>query len=83
MSMQGSIYWMAPEVAQGKGYSAKVDIWSLGCLILEMLTGHPPWHGVKGNIIFLLGKGQQPPIPEGLSEQARDFLGHCFTVYVT
>jgi serine/threonine protein kinase len=27
MSIQGSIPWMAPEVARGKGYSAKVDIW--------------------------------------------------------
>lgn len=27
MSMQGSIPWMAPEVAKGKGYSAKVDVW--------------------------------------------------------
>jgi serine/threonine protein kinase len=44
---------MAPEVARGKGYSAKVDIWSLGCLVLEMLTGHYPWFKVPGNGIVL------------------------------
>ena len=79
--MQGSIYWMAPEVAKGKGYSAKVDIWSLGCLLLEMLTGQQPWHGVKTNIILLLGNGQSPPIPDTVSPMARDFLDKCFIVY--
>ncbi len=38
MSLQGSIFWMAPEVVSlsKKGYSAKIDIWSLGCVVLEM-----------------------------------------------
>ena len=70
MSMQGSVFWMAPEVARsGKGYSAKVDIWSTGCLVLEMLTGNNPWHKATGNVIYLLGNGNAPPIPAGLSER--------------
>jgi serine/threonine protein kinase len=80
MSMQGSIYWMAPEVARGKGYSAKVDIWSCGCLVLEMLTGHVPWHRVQGNIIYLLGTGNSPPIPPELSEMATNFLKTTFEI---
>jgi serine/threonine protein kinase len=78
--MQGSIYWMAPEVARGKGYSAKVDIWSCGCLVLEMLTGHVPWHKVQGNIIYLLGTGNSPPIPSELSEMATNFLKTTFEI---
>ncbi|KAJ3040330.1 hypothetical protein HK097_002584, partial [Rhizophlyctis rosea] len=80
MSMQGSIPWMAPEVAKGKGYGAKVDVWSLGCLVLEMLTGLHPWHKVRGNVIYLLGTGHSPPVPDTLSDSARDFLGKCFTI---
>ncbi|KAJ9079239.1 mitogen-activated protein kinase kinase kinase, partial [Entomophthora muscae] len=34
---------MAPEVVIDHGYSAKVDIWSLSCLLIEMLTGTRPW----------------------------------------
>ena len=78
--MQGSINWMAPEVARGKGYSAKVDIWSCGCLVLEMLTGQIPWHNVRGNVIYLLGTGNKPPLPETLSDMAKDFLNATFDI---
>jgi serine/threonine protein kinase len=82
MSMQGSIYWMAPEVAKGTmGYSGKVDIWSLGCLVLEMLTGEHPWQGIGGSVIFHLGNGRAPPLEEhGLSQISQQFLKLCFSI---
>ena len=42
-SLQGSVYWMAPEVVKQTSYTSKADIWSLGCLVVEMLTGAHPW----------------------------------------
>lgn len=46
---------MAPEVinTQKQGYNSKVDIWSLGCLILEMWTGVRPWAGLKARDVIL------------------------------
>ncbi|KAI8585525.1 kinase-like domain-containing protein, partial [Geranomyces variabilis] len=80
MSMQGSIPWMAPEVARNKGYSAKVDIWSLGCLVLEMLTSQTPWYRARGNVIYLLGTGNAPPLPHTLTAQSRAFIEKCFSI---
>jgi mitogen-activated protein kinase kinase kinase len=42
-SLQGSVFWMAPEVVKQAPYTNKADIWSVGCLIVEMLTGEHPW----------------------------------------
>jgi mitogen-activated protein kinase kinase kinase len=42
-SLQGSVYWMAPEVVKQTSYTRKADIWSLGCLVVEMLTGSHPF----------------------------------------
>jgi len=42
-SLQGSVYWMAPEVVKQTTYTTKADIWSLGCLIVEMFTGEHPF----------------------------------------
>jgi serine/threonine protein kinase len=34
---------MAPEVLNNRGTRRKADIWSLGCLVIEMLVGGNPW----------------------------------------
>ena len=39
----GSVYWMAPEVVKQTSYTRKADIWSLGCLVVEMFTGSHPF----------------------------------------
>jgi len=54
-SMQGSVFWMAPEVinSQKKGYDSKIDIWSVGCVVLEMWTGERPWSGQEPVAVLL------------------------------
>lgn len=87
-SMQGSVFWMAPEVirSQGQGYSAKVDIWSLGCVVLEMFAGRRPWSKEEAiGAIYKLGSlNQAPPIPEEVSNSigpaALSFMWDCFTM---
>ncbi|KAI9204982.1 kinase-like domain-containing protein, partial [Polychytrium aggregatum] len=84
MSVQGSVFWMAPEVVKvsgSQGYSAKVDIWSLGCVCLEMLTGHHPWGRLdEMQTMWRLGKGNSPEVPDDLTPEAKDFLEKCFTL---
>ena len=87
-SMQGSVFWMAPEVVRtdGQGYSAKVDIWSLGCVVLEMFAGKRPWSREEAiGAIFKLGSlHQAPPIPEDVQASASmdglNFMYDCFQV---
>jgi serine/threonine protein kinase len=56
-AMQGTIFWMAPEVVtQKKGYNFKIDIWSVGCVILEMWAGGRPWLGHEAfAVMFKVG----------------------------
>ncbi|RUP09024.1 kinase-like domain-containing protein, partial [Jimgerdemannia flammicorona] len=77
-----TLFWhcrMAPEVVRHEPYSAKIDIWSLGCLVLEMFTGDRPWiSSDQWAAIYSLGHSQPPPIPDTLSPLAKDFLKKCF-----
>jgi mitogen-activated protein kinase kinase kinase len=78
-SLQGSVYWMAPEVVKQTAYTKKADIWSVGCLIVEMFTGkHPFPNFSQMQAIFRIGTHLSPDIPEWCTEEAKDFLRKTF-----
>ncbi|KNA19759.1 hypothetical protein SOVF_058550 [Spinacia oleracea] len=65
----GTPRWMAPEVLQAmherKAYGLEIDIWSYGCLLLELLTLQIPYSGLPdSNIHDLLQNGKRPPLSD-------------------
>ncbi|XP_077472609.1 mitogen-activated protein kinase kinase kinase 19 isoform X1 [Stigmatopora argus] len=81
-SVCGTPYWMAPEVITETGYGRKSDIWSMGCTVFEMATGKPPLaHMDKIAALFYISgkRGLMPSLPDGFSENAKDFVKICLT----
>ncbi|XP_007034672.2 PREDICTED: mitogen-activated protein kinase kinase kinase NPK1 [Theobroma cacao] len=78
-SMKGTVHWMAPEVVLQTGHSFSADIWSVGCTVIEMATGKPPWSQFQEvAALFHIGTTKShPPIPDHLSFAAKDFLLKC------
>ncbi|KAL3363970.1 hypothetical protein AABB24_012951 [Solanum stoloniferum] len=83
-SFKGTALWMAPEVVNRKnpGYGLAADIWSLGCTVLEMLTRQFPYSHLENpmQVLFQIGKGEPPAVPNTLSEDACNFINHCLQV---
>ncbi|KAL3652707.1 hypothetical protein CASFOL_002388 [Castilleja foliolosa] len=80
LSFKGSPYWMAPEVIKNSsGCNLAVDIWSLGCTVLEMATTKPPWSQYEGvAAMFKVGNSKElPEIPNHLSDEGKDFVVKC------
>ncbi|GMH29576.1 hypothetical protein Nepgr_031419 [Nepenthes gracilis] len=80
LSFKGSPYWMAPEVIKtSNGCNLAVDIWSLGCTVLEMATTKPPWSQYEGvAAMFKIGNSKElPAIPDHLSEEGKEFVKLC------
>lgn len=64
----GSPYWMAPEVIEQSGASTASDIWSVGCVVVELLEGKPP-HGdlAPMQALWRIVQDESMRIPEGAS----------------
>lgn len=78
----GTASYMAPEIFTKnavEGHGRATDIWSIGCVVLEMLTGRRPWHDLDNSyqIMFRVGMGETPEIPDDLCEEGLSFINHC------
>ncbi|KAJ3161758.1 hypothetical protein HDU86_006529 [Geranomyces michiganensis] len=78
-AVAGSPYWMAPEVIELSGATTASDVWSLGCTVIELLEGHPPYHNLAPlSALFRIVHDEYPPIPDRCSSVLRHFLMECF-----
>jgi mitogen-activated protein kinase kinase kinase len=73
-SLQGSVFWMAPEVVKQTTYTKKADIWSVGCLVVEMLTGEHPWPNLtQMQAIFRVSPDPDPSTRKSM-QKAKTFF---------
>mmetsp|Transcript_8506 Transcript_8506/g.12696 ORF Transcript_8506/g.12696 Transcript_8506/m.12696 type:complete len:852 (-) Transcript_8506:111-2666(-) len=84
--LKGTPHWMAPEVIKGTQMTTgwmKADVWSLGCTVVEMLTGALPYAEFDNPMtaMYHIANGMSPPLKDvPVSDQAKDFVAACTTV---
>ncbi|KAF9912308.1 Suppressor of Sensor Kinase (SLN1) [Linnemannia zychae] len=83
-SLNGTPMYMAPEVIKNgeKGRKGSMDIWSLGCCVLEMSTGRRPWAHLDNEwaVMYHVATSHPPlPDPAQMSAKGISFLKRCFT----
>ena len=80
MSIVGTPYWMAPEIVEQTGHCAtSCDIWSVGCTLIELLTGKPPYYDLAPmSALYRIVQDEYPPLPTNISPDLKDFLIKCF-----
>ncbi|KAI9679045.1 MAG: Suppressor of Sensor Kinase (SLN1) [Trizodia sp. TS-e1964] len=83
-TMTGTPMYMSPEAIKGQneGRQGAIDVWSLGCVILEMASGRRPWASLDNEwaIMYNIAQGNPPQLPtkDQLSESGINFLRRCF-----
>lgn len=88
VTIAGTVPFMAPEVVRNdpelpEEYGTKLDIWSVGCTMVQMLTSHPPWNQDANSIpqiISKIGSGAYPEyeLPKDVSMETSLIMSKCF-----
>eukprot|EP01059_Diplonema_ambulator_P003269 TRINITY_DN12952_c0_g3_i1.p1 TRINITY_DN12952_c0_g3~~TRINITY_DN12952_c0_g3_i1.p1 ORF type:complete len:474 (+),score=52.64 TRINITY_DN12952_c0_g3_i1:40-1461(+) len=80
LTLEGTPAWMAPEVIKQSGHSFPADIWSIGCTVIEMLTGRPPFADCRTPhaTMFAIASDTKPIVlPKEASPHAKEVLNMC------
>jgi len=66
-TMRGSMHWMAPEVISHERYGRAADIWSFGCVAIEMGTAKVPWGKLDNPMaaVIKIGMSEETPLAGG------------------
>ena len=71
----GTPYYLSPEICQEKPYNQKSDIWSIGCILYEMLTLKHAFdsNSMKGLVLKIL-RSNYPPISNCYSDDVKSLI---------
>lgn len=77
--LAAAAYWIAPELVLLHDATPAADVWSVGCLAIELFTTNPPY-ATLGPIsaLFFMVHDEHPPLPHGLSQLFERFLLESF-----
>ncbi len=71
-TMAGTPYYLSPEIFQGRPYSTKSDIWSLGCILFELVALRVPFEARDFHSLgILITRGGNPLFPTKYSNDLR------------
>jgi len=81
MSFAGTVAWMPPEVIRNEPCNEKVDIWSFGVCVWELLTCELPYKNVDSSaIIWGVGSNSlQLPIPSSCPDGFKLLIKQCWS----
>jgi len=76
----GTIQYMAPEVLTGQDADARSDIFALGLVLYEMLTGKPAFSGTsKASVMAAILEHAAEPLPENVPPPLEHLIEKCLT----
>ena len=77
----GTPNYMAPECVHNKFSDKRCDIWSLGCVLFDLITGFPPFNGASEYLIFQKSIEGKYIFPDGVvPEIAQDLIKKCIQI---
>ena len=81
MSFAGTVAWMAPEIIRNEPCNEKVDIWSFGVCLWELLNGEVPYKNVDSSaIIWGVGSNSlQLPLPSSCPDGFKLLIKQCWS----
>ena len=84
-TLVGTPYYLSPELCENKPYNHKSDVWSLGCVVYEMMTGSHPFNAQNQGALFVkILKGKYPPVRDAsFSADLKELMDRCLTVNQT
>ena len=75
LTVQGTPYYMSPEVCQSKPYTYTSDVWALGCILYELCTLKHAFSGENLlGLVFKIVSDKHEPIPEFYSKEIQDLI---------
>jgi serine/threonine protein kinase len=77
----GTPSWAAPEMFVGNCYNGKVDVYSYGMILFELISDSIPFRALKTNEIVtaIVRRRERPPLPVRIGEELRNLVEVCWT----